>query len=409
MLGEFVDPDDAAVPLFGSLGFPSLDDPEESSPRRLAGACSPATRVGRRTAREPRSRDEDWIIEPALNDDAFTDDPEQLWRTCCAARAASTSSSRGCPKIPRQLAESLEGDHVGQAREREPLAVAGGDVADLGESPFAVVDFHRHDHARRREHVRREPFRARFLELSTTVRPSSRNQRARSAASPPSRARGRRSRAIGPSSRCNGSRSSHPFQSNASPPPGPSYAVDLGQRPPPVEPVERLPRDHRVDAPIRQRDRLGSAVERSDPRYGRSSSARIGAPGSTATTSTPSATRPRVSFPVPAPRSSTRPPGSSPSRPAAQRRAASGTPAGAARSPRRRLEAAVARRASDTARGAEVADHAVLTAGAPRDADAPTVPDQQMREASPVGARHELDQVALDLHRILLPREPESL
>jgi putative transcriptional regulator len=27
VLGEFVDPDEAAVPLFGSLGFPALDDP----------------------------------------------------------------------------------------------------------------------------------------------------------------------------------------------------------------------------------------------------------------------------------------------------------------------------------------------------------------------------------------------
>ena len=32
VLGEFVDPDDAAVPLFGSLGFPALDDPEEVVP-----------------------------------------------------------------------------------------------------------------------------------------------------------------------------------------------------------------------------------------------------------------------------------------------------------------------------------------------------------------------------------------
>ena len=29
VLGEFVDPDEAAVPLFGALGFPALDDPEE--------------------------------------------------------------------------------------------------------------------------------------------------------------------------------------------------------------------------------------------------------------------------------------------------------------------------------------------------------------------------------------------
>ena len=32
VLGEFLDPDEAAVPLFGSLGFPSLDTPEEIVP-----------------------------------------------------------------------------------------------------------------------------------------------------------------------------------------------------------------------------------------------------------------------------------------------------------------------------------------------------------------------------------------
>src|SRR6266513_5867657 len=32
VLGEFLDPDEAAVPLFGALGFPALDDPEEVVP-----------------------------------------------------------------------------------------------------------------------------------------------------------------------------------------------------------------------------------------------------------------------------------------------------------------------------------------------------------------------------------------
>src|ERR1700757_2444787 len=35
VLGEFVDPDDAAVPLFGALGFPSLADPEEIVPATI--------------------------------------------------------------------------------------------------------------------------------------------------------------------------------------------------------------------------------------------------------------------------------------------------------------------------------------------------------------------------------------
>ena len=32
VLGEFVDVDEAAVPLFGSLGFPALDDPDDVVP-----------------------------------------------------------------------------------------------------------------------------------------------------------------------------------------------------------------------------------------------------------------------------------------------------------------------------------------------------------------------------------------
>src|SRR3954447_18706927 len=64
VLGEFVDPDDAAVPLFGSLGFPSLEDPKAAAPattrRRVFsgyagwGAGQLESELGR----------EDWIIEP---------------------------------------------------------------------------------------------------------------------------------------------------------------------------------------------------------------------------------------------------------------------------------------------------------------------------------------------------------
>ena len=67
VLGEFVDPDDAAVPLFGSLGFPSLEEPEDvvpattrrpqrsassqSSRATATGACSRA--LPRASARSP--------------------------------------------------------------------------------------------------------------------------------------------------------------------------------------------------------------------------------------------------------------------------------------------------------------------------------------------------------------------
>ena len=79
VLGEFVDPDDAAVPLFGSLGFPSLEEPEDVVPattRRRVFAGYAGWGAGQLESELGR---EDWIIEPAQADDAFTDAPDNLW------------------------------------------------------------------------------------------------------------------------------------------------------------------------------------------------------------------------------------------------------------------------------------------------------------------------------------------
>jgi putative transcriptional regulator len=79
VLGEFLDPQDAAVPLFGSLGFPALDDPDEVVPattRRRVFAGYAGWGAGQL---EDELEREDWILEPALPDDAFTEAPEELW------------------------------------------------------------------------------------------------------------------------------------------------------------------------------------------------------------------------------------------------------------------------------------------------------------------------------------------
>jgi putative transcriptional regulator len=79
VLGEFVDVDEAAVPLFGSLGFPALDDPEEVMPvttRRRVFAGYAGWEAGQL---ENELERDDWILEPALADDAFTDTPDELW------------------------------------------------------------------------------------------------------------------------------------------------------------------------------------------------------------------------------------------------------------------------------------------------------------------------------------------
>jgi len=80
VLGEFLDPDDAAVPLFESLGFPSLDEPEEILPattRRRVFAGYAGWGAGQL---EEEIANEDWILEPANADDAFTEEPDALWR-----------------------------------------------------------------------------------------------------------------------------------------------------------------------------------------------------------------------------------------------------------------------------------------------------------------------------------------
>ena len=79
VLGEFLDPDDAAVPLFGALGFPSLDEPEDVVPmttRRRVFAGYAGWGSGQL---EDELGREDWIVEPALPDDAFTEAPDELW------------------------------------------------------------------------------------------------------------------------------------------------------------------------------------------------------------------------------------------------------------------------------------------------------------------------------------------
>jgi putative transcriptional regulator len=79
VLGEFLDPDDAAVPLFGALGFPSLEEPDEVVPlttrrRIFAGYAG----WGSGQLEDELAR-EDWILEEAQPDDAFTEAPQELW------------------------------------------------------------------------------------------------------------------------------------------------------------------------------------------------------------------------------------------------------------------------------------------------------------------------------------------
>ena len=101
VLGEFLDPDDAAVPLFGALGFPSLNDPEEIVPattRRRVFAGYAGWGEGQL---EAELADEDWILEPALPDDAFTEEPEELWRDVLRRKGGIYELVARMPEDPR--------------------------------------------------------------------------------------------------------------------------------------------------------------------------------------------------------------------------------------------------------------------------------------------------------------------
>src|SRR5581483_11308346 len=170
-------------------------------------------------------------------------------------------------------------------------------------------------------------------------------------------------------------RSSHQFQRSASPPPGFTTRCSSG--------TARSRSNQWKAWPAKAASTLsagsgiasaGASCASASGTASRSWSS-IAPPGSTAVASKPAATRARVSFPVPAPTSKPR--------------------ARAAR--------------SDTRGGAEIHENAILAARAARVAHPAPVPDHQMREASPVGARHEPDEIALDLDRILLLRQPEPL
>jgi putative transcriptional regulator len=101
VLGEFVDPEEAAVPLFGSLGFPSLDEPEAVVPatiRRRVFAGYAGWGAGQL---EEELTGEDWIVEPARPDDAFTEVPDELWHDVLRRKGGIYELVARIPENPR--------------------------------------------------------------------------------------------------------------------------------------------------------------------------------------------------------------------------------------------------------------------------------------------------------------------
>ena len=81
VLGEFVDPHDAAVPLFGALGFPSLDEPEEvvtATVRRRVFAGYAGWGAGQLEGEIDAGA---WYVLNAAPGDVMCADPTGLWRS----------------------------------------------------------------------------------------------------------------------------------------------------------------------------------------------------------------------------------------------------------------------------------------------------------------------------------------
>jgi putative transcriptional regulator len=101
VLGEFLDLDDAAVPLFGSLGFPSLEAPAEvavATTRRRVFAGYAGWGAGQLEAEIAR---DDWFLEPSLPDDPFTQAPEELWAEVLRRKGGIFELVARMPEDPR--------------------------------------------------------------------------------------------------------------------------------------------------------------------------------------------------------------------------------------------------------------------------------------------------------------------
>jgi putative transcriptional regulator len=79
VLADFEDVDDAAAPIFGSVGFmPAEAQPDDLDIRRFRLFCGYAGWGAGQL--EAELEEPSWIVVPAEPDDAFADDPDELWR-----------------------------------------------------------------------------------------------------------------------------------------------------------------------------------------------------------------------------------------------------------------------------------------------------------------------------------------
>jgi putative transcriptional regulator len=99
VLAEFDDIDQAAAPIMNGIGFMPADaEPEELAIRRLRLFAGYSGWGGGQLEAE---LDEDsWIVVEAIADDAFADDPDELWRGVLQRQGGAFSLMENMPFDP---------------------------------------------------------------------------------------------------------------------------------------------------------------------------------------------------------------------------------------------------------------------------------------------------------------------
>ena len=99
VLAEFEDVEEAAAPIMDCLGFmPSDTEPDDLSIKRLrlfAGYSGWSAGQLEAELEEPS-----WIVVDAETDDAFADDPDELWRTVVHRKGGPFSLMENMPFDP---------------------------------------------------------------------------------------------------------------------------------------------------------------------------------------------------------------------------------------------------------------------------------------------------------------------
>jgi putative transcriptional regulator len=101
VLGDFEEPDEAAVIAFGSVGVlsagESVDGPSAGLRRARVFAGHSGWGPGQLDGELERG---DWIIEPASYDDAFTETPDDLWASVLDRKGGSYALVARMPEHP---------------------------------------------------------------------------------------------------------------------------------------------------------------------------------------------------------------------------------------------------------------------------------------------------------------------